>query len=177
MVDYHRCFGLFYWHSAWSIERGLGEGWVNERKRNRIIKRVAKNKAKLSKFIASDSQGSYTFIELAKRSISSFEGSELYGRTPIGSCKEMYQALNNWCSAQTTKQPTKKAPAPKGRIPWYDQAIKKCYSWIEKICKNQGYYGEDKYRQVEAPVPDEIKDYLEDEEIDFKLREKDDIPK
>ena len=67
-------------------------------------------------------------------------------------------------------KPVERVPA-RGRIPWYDQAIKQCYEYIEKICKNRGFYGEDKYMRSSAPVPSEIKEYLEDEEIDFGLRE------
>ena len=62
--------------------------------------------------------------------------------------------------------------ALKGRIPWYDQAIKFTWSWIEKILPGKGFAGTDITRIVQAPVPDEVKEYLEDEEIDFGLREK-----
>ena len=59
-----------------------------------------------------------------------------------------------------------------GRLPWYICAIKFTWSWIEKILPGKGFAGTDITRIVQAPVPSEIKEYLEDEEIDFGLREK-----
>jgi len=135
---------------------------MNERKRKRIERRTKRLETKMEKDV--EYQEYLSLYELSRR----------YGPTD-----EMMDAITRALEAQGFRpmEPTKKAPTPKGRIPWYDQAIKKCYSWIEKICKNQGYYGDDLLKRVEAPVPDEIKDYLEDEEINFKLRDKDDLSK
>ena len=151
---------------------------MNKRKRNRINRRIAKNKAKLFNLETFESyEKRYYQNRLPTFEPISYEPPPLEFPTDAEIMKILGLTRIPDIFFGSPTPTTKKAPAPKGKIPWYDQAIKKCYSWIEKICKNQGYYGEDKYRQVEAPVPDEIKDYLEDEEIDFKLREKDDIPK
>lgn len=56
-----------------------------------------------------------------------------------------------------------------GRISWTDRAIKECYSWVVKILKGKGPGGSDRLGLVEAPLPDEVKDYLENQEIDLQL--------
>lgn len=57
----------------------------------------------------------------------------------------------------------------KGRINWYDIAIKEVYKMVLRIIPNKGMGGSDIERWVEATLPDDIQDYLENQEIDFQL--------
>jgi len=78
-----------------------------------------------------------------------------------------FNNVNN--SSNDTTKNVKTVPFIQDRLPWYVRVIKYEWSFMLKILKGKGHYGSDKEGWAEVPLPDEIKDYLEDQEIDFQL--------
>ncbi len=142
---------------------------MKKRRKRRIERRVEKIISELYRFKAelSDLKVNRKTTEMSEKTcVWTTQETETDELKSIGLAKRIYD-IAEWMDSPII-DPTKSV---KGKIPWHDMAIKEYYSWVVKILKGRGRGSSDRLGVVEAPLPDEVQDYLENQEIDFQLRE------